>query len=280
LKTGESTLDEPTNGTTSNANGGLSAQDDAKPVGMHTGVLEVKLKLSGHGLGGPNDKKIFLILRQRHKEVARTDDVYQGQQWNQIELKLLRDFVVCVQCWMSGLSGESCLIGEAKAVRVQDLLEQGTELQLEHNGEPRGTIRIRAASSAHHTTPEMQSVVCMLQEQIFHAEGGNTANGSSSNKPEGLVNSTDYARFHLFRVHCLDQRLGVKYTTVNEGGTAILDKHFRAKIGITYFEAGQSLTYFDIEIPNDDAWYVVCEIYICIYICTYIYTHTYIYICI
>jgi hypothetical protein len=199
---------------------------------------------------GRTPSDVFLVLLQKDREVTRTPVCEGGDDqlfWDSVVVNVHRDFNVVVQCFEMDVSGDK-MIGEAN-VRAQELIATGSKVRMKRGGKSCGIITV-LQSHVIPRTLEDSSVVCMLQEQIFHSEGG----GSGLN-PEAPGQTVDFARFHIFRVHSLEQRLGVRYSTVNEGlGTAIVDRHFKSTRGVAYFEAGASMSTFDVEIPNDDCW--------------------------
>ena len=225
---------------------------------VDTGVLCGNLAMRGCdlvGAAGTTPRDVFLILMQRDKEVARTPPCDGGGDptWDSVRVTLHRDFNVVVQCWEMNVSGDH-QIGAA-TVRADEMTSPGARFHIQQQGKLCGSITV-CCSDVTAQTLEDSSVVCMLQEQVFHSEGGG-AHLNGANEHEHQV---DFARFHVFRVHCLDQKLGVRYSTVNEGlGTAIAGRHFKATRGVVYFEAGASMASFDVEIPNDDCWEPIRE---------------------
>ena len=88
------------------------------------------------------------------------------------------------------------------------------------------------------------SIVAMLHERIFHAEGTGRV------EPDGR----EFVRIHALRAYNLDKALSVRYSTVANESTAVVDRHYRHTTGIVVFEPGASIISFDVEIVNDDLW--------------------------
>jgi len=238
---------------------------DAKLASLQSGMLLVELSLSGENLPAGSsvaDTQVGLVFLQKGREVGRsfTSNSNTSTVWNAIHLRLRKDVTVHVQCWARNeVSGNECMVGETR-VRTWDILKVGAHLALKFEGGACGTIKIRDVTHVTEAVEEDCSVVCFLQEKIFHREGADPDQLDPTDRSSH--SSSSYARFYIFRVHNLNQRLGVKYKTVSVGGQAgdaVQDDHYTKTSGVTFFEEGSSLSYFDVQVSNDDTWEPIRE---------------------
>ena len=83
---------------------------------------------------------------------------------------------------------------------------------------------------------------------------GDNSSGDAAVGDEAKGEAGCHARFYVFRVHGLEQRLAVSFTCVRNQGSAVAGVHFIDTTGVVIFEPGASLASFDIPICDDDAW--------------------------
>lgn len=130
-------------------------------------------------------------------------------QWHRCRLKLVPQMEVFVQCWdWDKFSGDD-LIGEAR-LSAEEMLTEGYEIQLVSNEGNAGIIRVNNVSKI---KDQEGSIVSMLQQETFFKEGD-----SEDKSHDGQFS---VVRVYVFRIHYLEQRLGVRYSTVDGQGSAI-----------------------------------------------------------
>ena len=170
--------------------------------------------------------------------------------WGEVALGLRKDVTIALQCWRRAPgAGTDSLVGAA-AVRVGDLVREGHVVALQLDGAPApATLRVHSAEVAQQELAA-SSIVCMLRDRLFHSEGSEVrpSGGDHGTAPSGeAASQRDVARFYILRVHRLDQRLGVAFTTVdNRDATAHVGEHYKPTRGVAYFEPGVSLASFEV----------------------------------
>ena len=168
-------------------------------------------------------------------------------QWRRLQLNLVPDIEVEIECWdWDRMTGDD-LIGKTKCM-PEELLREGCELVLYDNdfaGRPTVTGTLCIKNVHVHDEYSGGSIVSMCQAGVFFKEG---------DSEDVTDEDHHYVSIKLFRVHYLEQRLAVRYSTVDGLGSAVPDKHYMRSHGTVFFEPGDSLAWFDIPIPDDEAW--------------------------
>jgi hypothetical protein len=218
-------------------------------------LVRVYLKLTGHklaamGLSGNGKRSIrsFWVISQDGQQVARSNlcPGTVNPRWRSIRLALRSDQAATLDCWITNASNDDELIGTCQA-QVDQLTTEKASFTLMNGKRTCGMIRVHSVKSS---KPDVDgSVVNMLQREIFVKEGVRRDDEATEDQNKGF-----YVRFKVFRVYDLDQPLSVKYKTCKGLGSAKPQKHFIPTTGTAYFEAGSALTYFDVEILNDELW--------------------------
>jgi hypothetical protein len=218
-------------------------------------LVRVYLKLTGHKLAamgsswkGERSIRSFWVISQDGQQVARSNlcPGTVNPRWSSIRLALRSDQPATLECWITNASNDDELIGTCQT-QVDQLMTEKASFTLMNGKRTCGMIRVQSVKSS---KPEVDgSVVNMLQREIFVKEGVRRDDEATEDQNKGF-----YVRFKVFRVYGLDQPLSVKYKTCKGLGSAKPQKHFIPTTGTAYFEAGSALTYFDVEILNDELW--------------------------
>jgi hypothetical protein len=190
----------------------------------------------------------FLVFVQSGSQIAKTEIITKSlnPDFQRLHLEILPAHEVTVECWDWDRATADDLIGCATCW-PKDMLSEGFELHLRDpdSNKKEVTGRVIFNNIQVHRGFVEGSIVSMCQTGVFFKEGDS----------EDLTkDGHHYVRVPVMRVHYLEQRLGVAYSTIDGLGSAVAERHYIRTHGTVLFEPQQSLSYIDIGIPDDDAW--------------------------